>query len=130
MEKVESIRERLLSRLPQTDDIAAYKEEVAVLLAKHERALHWDGLAPKLISVGAIICILLSMWVSSRDPRGLDITLPHYLVGMACLAFLGATIQGARYEISKVQLELLKEIKQMQVQMLELRASMRKSDDE
>jgi len=126
MEKTESIRERLLSRLPQTDDIAAYKEEVAVLLAKHRRALYWDGIGPRLIGAVAVALWLLSMWVSARDPHSAE---PGYLLGLACLASIVATVQGARYEIVKGQLELLKEIKQLQVQMLELRASMRKSDD-
>jgi hypothetical protein len=127
MEKVESIRERLLSRLPQTDDLAAYKEEVAVLLAKHKRALYWDGMGSKVIGAVSVALWLLSTWVSARDPHSLE---PRYLLGLAFLASIVATVQGARYEIVKGQLELLKEIKQIQLQMLELQTSMRKSDGE
>ena len=35
----DSVRDRLLTRLPQPENLAAYREEVASLLAKHEKAL-------------------------------------------------------------------------------------------
>ena len=35
----DTLRERLLSRLPQPENLAAYREETASLLAKHQRAL-------------------------------------------------------------------------------------------
>jgi hypothetical protein len=34
----DGLRERLLARLPQPENVAGYREETAVLLAKHERA--------------------------------------------------------------------------------------------
>jgi hypothetical protein len=41
-QKNNNLRERLLSRLPQPENIAAYREETASLLAKHEKALFWE----------------------------------------------------------------------------------------
>ncbi len=37
-----SMRERLLARLPQPQNLVAYREETAALMAKHERALFWQ----------------------------------------------------------------------------------------
>jgi len=125
MEKVESIRERLLSRLPQTDDIAAYKEEVAVLLAKHERALYWDGIEVKVIMFIGVLSCLLGIWARTK---GLPVA--NGLLALAGLSCLGLFVRSARHRMSQSQVELLKEIKQLQVQMLELQTSMRKSDDE
>jgi len=36
-----SMRDRLLARLPQPENSAAYREETASLMAKHEKALCW-----------------------------------------------------------------------------------------
>jgi hypothetical protein len=37
-----NLRERLLATLPQPENLAAYREETNVLMAKHARALRWD----------------------------------------------------------------------------------------
>ena len=43
MEKeISSMRDRLLARLPQPENLATFREETASLMAKHERALFWD----------------------------------------------------------------------------------------
>ncbi|HEX7362756.1 MAG TPA: hypothetical protein VF283_19875, partial [Bryobacteraceae bacterium] len=36
------LRERLLATLPQPENLAAYREQTAALLAKHAIALRWD----------------------------------------------------------------------------------------
>lgn len=38
----ESLRERLLARLPQPENRETYREDIAMLMAKHERALFWE----------------------------------------------------------------------------------------
>jgi len=43
------IRERLLATLPTPENLAAYREETASLLAKHSRALRWDKVMAYLI---------------------------------------------------------------------------------
>ncbi len=122
MEKAESIRERLLSRLPQTDDVAAYKEEVAVLLAKHKRALYWEGMASKAVLLAALVIYSLGWWVRAK---GIN---PNFIFSGAALFFLVGTIYNVTQELNRSQVGLLKEIKQVQVQVLELQASMRESD--
>ena len=57
----ESMRERLLARLPQPENLAAYREETASLLAKHEKALFWEKMPSTVCSVSAI-AILMADW--------------------------------------------------------------------
>ncbi len=49
----DTLRERLLSRLPQPENLAGFARETASLLAKHERgALTLDYFATNLPSIG------------------------------------------------------------------------------
>ena len=55
----ESLRDSLLARLPQPENLAAYREETASLLAKQEKALFWDkALAVLLINIGVVVFVL------------------------------------------------------------------------
>ena len=57
----DNIRERLLAQLPQPENLAAYREETASLLAKHEKALFWERMPPIVASVGAM-AIVIAHW--------------------------------------------------------------------
>ena len=37
----ENLRDRLLARLPQPENLAAYREETASILAKNDKKLFW-----------------------------------------------------------------------------------------
>lgn len=125
MEKTDSIRERLLSQLPQTDNVAAYKEEVAALLAKHKKALFWDGMASKVGGLVAAVAYSLGLWAKNKG-----LPAAEGLFALAGLGVLGFVVGEARLRLSQSQLGLLKEIKQLQVQMLELQASLHRTNDE
>ena len=117
-----SLRDRLLARLPQPENFAAYREETASLMAKHEKALFWEKMMPLIFSGGALAVIVLT---------GSLVGPPAESVKTAFLIlFFLSMIYMVSYNVSRSKVDLLKEIKQLQVQMLELQASLRKDADE
>jgi hypothetical protein len=113
----ESIRERLLSRLPQPENLAAYREEVASTLAKQQRELSTLQWTSNLlgVSVFALVFMAVSGWAKSRA-----------LFPMAGVMFLVFVADLLRVYMRRNQVELLKEVKQVQLQVLELQASLQK----
>src|ERR1700722_11489237 len=115
------LRERLLATLPQPQNLAAYREETVALLARHARALRWE----KITSVAYIfLATLLLLW--SFYPGRLGAAAVYsFRLGWALFYFMGA-ISAVQYKIYDSQIATLKEIKQVQLQILELQASLRK----
>ena len=115
----DNLRERLLARLPQPENLAAYREETATLLAKHARALRWDK-----ISMNTLLFLALLLFLWSGHPGRLGaLGVQSFRFGAALLYFVAA-ICGVRYWIYKSQVATLKEIKQVQLQILELQKSL------
>jgi hypothetical protein len=117
------LRERLLAALPQPENIAAYREETAALFAKHARALRWDYIALNAFySIAAILFI-----ISVGGPNWhVDSVVRHSFQFGSAIMLLTGMIFEMRYRIYDSQVATLKEIKQVQLQILELQASMPK----
>ena len=126
----DNLRERLLARLPQPENVAAYREETSSLLAKHERALFWEKLPSPLfiwLATGIIIITNFSYfggyhWGPNLEPR----TALFLQISAGVLLFIGSMI-GLAYNINRNKVDLLKEVKQVQLQVLELQAALEKS---
>ena len=120
----DGLRERLLARLPQPENVAAYREETVALMAKHERALFWDKvMAITVTSIGiAFFMLANSTWGRKVYTDGTIV-----LEVMAVLFFVGA-VNAVGYSVGRSKVDLLKEVKQVQLQILELQASLRKDD--
>ena len=121
----ESMRERLLALLPRPENLAAYREETASLLAKHKKALFWEKMASRASYV--IAAIMLALWLWGKTPTAAMRQYFWPLVGFAY--FLGA-IQDLRYRIYQSRVDTLKEVKQVQFQILEIQASLQKHGSE
>lgn len=120
----ESMRERLLARLPQPENLAAYREETTSLLAKHEKALFWERMASKVCYVVVFAeGIAVFFWGQKFTTTTIQ---SAWLLGLALFV---AAVAEMRYRIYRSKVDLLKEVKQVQLQMLELQASLRKDGD-
>jgi hypothetical protein len=120
MDKNENIRERLLARLPQPADVAAYRNEVAALLEKKEKALRFEkwNVIPLWIFMAGLSTAFL--WLAGQR---LDTPKGPYFASLACFSFLFGMVYLVPHFINRGRVELLKEIKQVQLQVLELRAA-------
>jgi menaquinone-dependent protoporphyrinogen IX oxidase len=119
----DNIRERLLARLPQPENLAAYREETASLLAKHEKALFWERM-PSIVCSVSVIAIMIANWFWAHK-IGAPLSQTAWF-GVGILIF-GGTVLDLRYQFYRNKVDLLKEIKQVQLQILELQASLEKS---
>lgn len=123
----DSIRDRLLSRLPQPANLAAYREEVATMLEKNEKAFRrekWIVTALWLFMVALSTAFLLVGGLRPGTPLGL------YFEILACFCLIYPSVELLKHFINRSRVELLKEVKQVQLQVLELQASLRKSGDQ
>jgi menaquinone-dependent protoporphyrinogen IX oxidase len=124
MEKTnDNLRERILSHLPQPENLAAYREETASLLTKHEKALFWERM-PSIVCFVSAIAILIANWFWAHK-IGAALNQTAWF-GVGILIFAG-TVLDLRYQFYRNKVDLLKEIKQVQLQILEFQASMEKS---
>ncbi|HXR38324.1 MAG TPA: hypothetical protein VN776_04500 [Terracidiphilus sp.] len=115
------MRERLLVRLPQPENLAAYREETASLLAKHEKALFWERMLPSVVTFSAIVMIIIWWQKIATTPT-------HFIWFWVGFLLLVGAISDLRYRIYQSKVGLLKEVKQVQLQVLELQAALKKSE--
>jgi hypothetical protein len=127
-QRTESIRELLLSRLPEPKDLPAYRNEVASLLAKHEKAFFWEKWS---VYVGYYGGCAFAAWVLLGPgkqflgkPGGLLIEV------LGFVAFMAGAVGILKLFIYRSRIEFLKEVKQVQLQVLELQASLRERGHE
>lgn len=122
--RADNLREGLLARLPQPENLAAYREETASLLAKHARALRWDKMtANTLVFLGLAMVFL---W--NHGPWRLGSEAVVWLEVVSAVFFFLGVIYSVRYEIYASQIANLREIKQVQLQLLEVQATLDKTD--
>jgi hypothetical protein len=116
--KDEKMRDRLLSHLPQPENAEAYRKEVAALLEKNARTF----LRQKRASFAIwIFCVGLSaafLWFGDR--RGHDAARTAWYGSLACFWLIYGAVDLLKYFINRNRVELMKEVKQVQLQILEL----------
>jgi hypothetical protein len=121
----QTVSEQLLSRLPQPANRAAYQEEVKSLLAKNEETLRQHKWTVRRIWIFAIVLALPCLVMA-----GANYGKPQGNWFMDCVYFwvlLGA-IEIAKYHQNQGRVELLKELKQIQLQVLDLPGLLNKGD--
>jgi hypothetical protein len=119
-----SLRGRLLARLPQPENREVYREETAALVARYERALFWEKATGRMIVWTGIGVFLLanSTWARPKlDTHGTVL-----LDALAVVLFFAGALSLLGYSISRNKVDLLKEVKQVQLQVLELQASLKR----
>jgi len=123
MERNESISERLLSRLPQPANMAAYQDEVASLLAENERKLRRNKWTVARVWTFVVAVSAPFLWMAGAH---FNTAAGNWFLGLVGFWILFGAIEIAKYEQNQSRVELLKELKQAQLQILELHALLRK----
>ncbi len=122
----DNLRERLLSRLPQPENLPRFQEGTASLLARHERALFWERVfAGTTTCLGtAVLFLAFSPWAHNLGTSYLGTSERSALVVSAALLFFYGAISELRYWVSRSKVDILKEVKQIQLQVLEVQAKL------
>ena len=120
----DNLRDRLLASLPQPENLTAYREDTAATLARHQRAIRWDKILANTIILSA--CAVALIFIFNHVFWHLGTSALHGLeAGTAFLYGIGLFYQ-VQYKIYASEIANLKEIKQVQLQILELQASLQK----
>jgi len=123
----DNLRERLLARLPQPANYAAYREGVAAKLSRHEKRLRFDRWATVFVWLFAVAFLLLiSVW---RGENWMATVHGRAAVFFCIVLFIFGLAQVLGHAISRSHFDLLKEIKQLQLQVLELQASLNRTGE-
>ena len=125
----EEIRDRLLSRLPQPENLADYRREVGALLEKNQKGLRrekWGASATWLFVVGLGTVLLTGAGIKMGTTKA---AVAAYMGTFACFFLIYGAVELLKHFINRSRVELLKEIKQVQLQVLELQDAMRKVGD-
>jgi len=117
----ENLRDRLISRLPQPSNLADYRREVAELLAKNEKGLRREKWGAGALWMFLVITGTLMIWLpgQAQNPRPDQAA---WLAGLATFMLIGGAVELLKHFINRARVELLKEAKQTQLQVLELKA--------
>ncbi|HWX56121.1 MAG TPA: hypothetical protein VN176_16145 [Verrucomicrobiae bacterium] len=121
----EAVSELLLSRLPQPANRAAYQEEVKSLLAKNEKTLRQHQWTVRRIWIFVIAVSLPCLAVAGANygkPQG------NWFMNSVYFWVLFGAIEIAKYHQNQGRVELLKELKQIQLQILDLPGLLNKRD--
>jgi hypothetical protein len=123
MERNESIGELLLSRLPQSANLETYQKEVALLLAENEKRLRRNKRTVVLVWIFVIVVSAPFLWIAGLH---FDSAEGNWFLGLVGFWILFGAIEIAKYEQKQGRVELLKELKQAELQILQLHALLSK----
>jgi len=125
--KSEIMRDRLLSRLPQPENLAEYRQEVSAMLEKNEKGLRretkWSTVLWVYLTLLATLFLTLSGRLVDKPASAGKIAL---LGSFSCCMLIWGAVELLKRFINRARVELLKETKQVQLQVLELQAMLRK----
>ena len=116
MQPNNDMRDRLLSHLPPATDLSVYRQQVAATLEKNQKRIRLERLLATLFWIFCAVTCTVYIWFGnggSQFPRA-----PF----LACIFLLFGGVEILKHHIHSAQVELHKEIKQLQVQVFELQS--------
>jgi hypothetical protein len=116
MKNSDSIRERLLARLPDPTNPEAYRNSVADTLERGQKRIRRESILVKLFWIFCVVTTATYLWFTAESSQ-----LPRAPF-LACIFFLWGVMEIIKHYINSCRTDLLTEIKQLQLQILELQA--------
>jgi hypothetical protein len=117
--KPEPLRERLLAQFePDCEKLATYRKEVQAMLEKNVRTLRlqkWYAGSIWIFVVLTGTCLMTLGGLYSDKPSSIWLGL------VACFFLIGAAVEMVKYFINRSRVEVLKEVKGLELQMLEIK---------
>src|SRR5215472_11173362 len=113
----ETMRDLLLSRLPRPVNQANYQEEVSSLLAENEKKLRRNKWTVVRVWIFVVVVSVPFLWMAGRY---FNTSEGNWFLGLAGFWVLFGAVEVVKYVIYQGRVEILKELKQIQLQILEL----------
>ncbi len=121
----ESIDELLLSRLPQPANLAAYQQQVKTLFQQNEKTLRQNKWTVRRVWIFVIAVSIPCLWMAGahfNTPQG------NWFLFTVYFWVLFGALEIAKYHHNQARVQLLKEIKQVQLQVLAVQAMLTNSE--
>ena len=123
--KDEKMQDRLLSHLPKKPaNLTDYRKEVAVLLEKNDKAFLREKWGARALWLFCVVLGVSYLWFSGA---GHDTPKAAWLGSLACFWLIVGAVEVLKHFINRTRVELLKEVKQVQLQVLELQERLTKT---
>jgi hypothetical protein len=118
-QKSEPLRERLLAQFePDREKLATYRKEVQAMLEKNERTLRLQKWYAG--SIWIFVIFVGTGFLFLGGLRG-DTPVGAWLGIFACFVLIGAAVELVKYFINRSRVEVLKEVKGLELHLLEIK---------
>lgn len=118
----ENLRDRLLAQhVAEPDKLARYRKEMEVMLERNEKVLQrekWYASTIWLVVVTTSVPFLVYGGYHADEPRS------AFWAAAACVWFLFGGIELIKHFINRTRVEQLKELKRIELEVLELREAL------
>lgn len=121
--KDERLQDRLLSRLPKPTNLADYRREVAQLLEKNDKAFLREKWGARALWM---FCVCLGVGYIWFGGAKLDTPKAAWFGTLACFWLIVGAVELLKNFINRTRVELMREVKQVQLQLLELQDALNK----
>jgi len=121
MRNPNEIRNQLLSQLPQPVDLANYRNHVAEIIQRDQKRMRVEHIVSTLFWIFCAASATAYLWFGNGDAH-----LPRAPF-LACIFFLWGGVELLKHRINATQVEIQKDLKQLQLQVLEMQAGGEKS---
>lgn len=116
----DNLRDGLLAQLPQPDDLPRYRREVEAMLAQNRQ---WFARERRVVQAGWVLCIVIAVGFLWFDGSASTVAKGPWL---ACFTFLLGMMAMLKLFINQCRIDVLKEVKQVELQVMELRDQVRR----
>jgi len=117
----ESMRERLLARLPQPENLAEYRKQVSERMERNERKLRMEKWATGATWICVVLLSTCLFWFGGKPENAARVA---WMGSFACFWMIFGAVELIKHFINRTRVELLKETKQVELQVLELRSQL------
>ena len=121
--KDESMQDRLRSRLPKPSNSADYRREVAQLLEKNDKAFLREKWGARALWIFCVCLGTAYLWFGGAK---LDTPKAAWFGCLACFWLIVGAVELLKNFINRSRVELMREVKQVQLQVLELQEALNK----
>ena len=117
MDNADEIRNQLLSHVPQPEDLSEYRSRIGQIIQKEQKHLRVERIVTTIFWSFCVASATAYLWFGNSDSH-----LPRAPF-LACIFFLWGGVELLKHRIHAVQVEIQKDLKQLQLQILEIKAS-------
>jgi len=108
------LRDRLLGRVPQPADVASYRARMTQMLDDNQKKIKLEHYLVKAFWIFCVASAVAWLWFSAASAN-----LPREPF-LACIFFIWGGVELVKHHINASRIDLLKEIKQLQLQVFDL----------